>query len=118
MNSPVWSFRNWQRLQRCWLEVGPFSLLTSEAGLDVRLDVLEQSGPVVGRGDFHVGFEVCVMASKDAVVGLTQGLFLILLWQEQCCPRVFVICQSDPEYVILVVEGSFYQIGKRIGLSS
>ncbi len=106
MNPPVWSFRNWQRLQRGWLEVGPFSLLTSEAGLDVRFDVLEQSGPVVGRGDFHIGFEVSVVASEDTIVGLT------LLGEEQCRPGVLVICQSDPEYVILVVEGSFYQIGK------
>ncbi len=81
-------------------------------------DVLEQSGPVVGRGNFHIGFEVGVVTSEDAVVGLTQGLFLVLLGQEQSRPRVLVICQSDPEYVILVVEGSFYQSGKCIGLSS
>ncbi len=118
MNSPVWSFQDWQRLQQCWLEVGPFSLLTSEAGLDVRFDVLEQSRPVVGRGDLHVGFEVRVMASEDAVVGLTQGLFRILLGQKQCCPWVFVVCQSDPEYVILVVKCSLYEICKRVGLSS
>ncbi len=87
-------------------------MLTSEAGLDVRFDVLEQSGPVVGRGDFHIDFEVSVVTSEDTVVGLTQGLFLVLLGQEQGRPRVLVICQSDPEYVILVVEGSFYQIGE------
>ena len=58
-------------LQRRWLEVGPFSLLTSEAGLDVCFDVFEQSGPVVGRGNFHIGFEVGIVTSEDAVVGLT-----------------------------------------------
>ncbi len=78
----------------------------------MRFDILEQPGPVVGRGDFHIGFEVSVVASEDTIVGLTQGLFLILLGQEQGCLGVLVICQSDPEYVILVVEGSFYQIGK------
>ena len=52
------------------------------------------------------------MASEDAIVGLTQGLFLVLLGQEQSRPGVLVIRQSDPEYVILVVEGSFYQISE------
>ena len=118
MNSPVWSFWNWQRLQRRWLEVGPFSLLTSEAGLDVCFDVFEQSGPVVGRRDLHVGFEVSVMTSEDAIVGFAQGLFLVLLGQEQSRSGVLVVCQSYPEYVVFVVEGSFYQIGKRIGFSS
>ncbi len=78
----------------------------------MRFDVLEQSGPVVGPGDFHVCFEVRIVASEDAVVGFTQGLFLILLGQEQGCPWVFVICQSDPEYVILVVKFSLYEVSK------
>ena len=71
MNPPVWSFWNWQRLQWRWLEVGPFSLLTGEAGLDVGLDVLEQSGPVVGLRYLHVGFEVSIMTSENAIMGLT-----------------------------------------------
>ncbi len=75
-------------------------------------DVFEQSGPVVGRGDFHVGFKVRVVTSEDTVVGLAQGLFLVLLGQEQGRSGVLVVCQSDPEYVVFVVEGSFYQIGK------
>ncbi len=78
----------------------------------MRLDVLEQSGPVVGRGNFHVGFEVSVMTSEDAIVSLAQGLFLVLLGQEQCRPGVLVVCQPDPEDVVFVVESSFYQIGK------
>ncbi len=63
-------------------------MLTSEAGLDVCLDILEQCGPVVGQRDFHVGFEVSVMTSEDAVVGLAQGLLLVFLGQEQFCPGV------------------------------
>ncbi len=110
MNSPVWSFWNWQRLQRRWLEVGPFSLLTGEAGLDMCFDIFEQSGPVVGRRDLHVGFEVSIMTSENAIVGLAQGLLLVLLGQEQCHPRVLVVRQPDPEDVVLVVECSFYQI--------
>ena len=86
-------------------------MLTSEAGLDVGLDVLEQSGPVVGRRDFHVGFEVSIMTSENAIVGLAQGLLLVLLGQEQCRPGVLVVCQPDPEDVVLVVESPFYQIG-------
>ena len=76
------------------------------------LDVLEQSGPVVGRRDFHVGFEVSVVTSKDTIVGLAQGLFLVLLGQEQGRSGVLVVCQSDPEDVVVVVESSLYQIGK------
>ena len=75
-------------------------------------DVLKQSGPVVGRGDFHVSFEVSVVTSEDTIVGLAQGLFLVLLGQEQCHPGVLVVCLPDPEDVVFVVEGSFYQIGK------
>jgi hypothetical protein len=56
------------------------------------LDVLEQSGPVVGRRDFHVGFEVSVMTSEDAIVGLAQGLLPVFLGQEQCRPGVLVVC--------------------------
>ncbi len=52
------------------------------------------------------------MTSEDTIVGLAQGLFLVLLGQKQSRPGVLVICQSDPEYVIFVVEGSFYQISK------
>jgi hypothetical protein len=110
MNSPVWSFWNWQRLQRRWLEVGPFSLLTSEARLDMCFDVFEQSGPVVGRRYFHVGFEVSVVTSENAIVGLAQGLLLSLLGQEQCRPGVLVVCQPDPKDVVFVEEHSFYHI--------
>ncbi len=74
----------------------------------MRFDVLEQSGPVVGQGDFHVGFEVSVVTSEDTIVGLAQGLFLVLLGQEQGRSGVLVVCQSDPEYVVFVVESSFY----------
>ncbi len=50
------------------------------------------------------------MASENAVMGLTQGLFLILLGQEQSRPGIFVVVQPDPEDVILIVEGPFHQI--------
>ncbi len=74
------------------------------------LEVLEQSGPVVGRRDFHIGFEASVMTSENAIVGLAQGLLLVLLGQEQSRPGVLVVGQPDPEDVILVVESSLYQI--------
>ncbi len=76
----------------------------------MRFDVLEQSGPVVGRRDFHVGFEVSIMTSENAIVSLAQGLFLILLGQEQSRPGIFVVVQLDPEDVILIVEGPLHQI--------
>ncbi len=85
-------------------------MLTSEAGLDVGRDVLEQSGPVIGRRDFHIGFEVRIMISENAIVGLAQGLLLLLLGQEQSHPGVLVVGQPDPEDVVLVVESPFYQI--------
>jgi hypothetical protein len=86
--------------------------VTSETGLDVCFDVFEQSGPVVRRRDFHVVFKVCVVTSENAVVGLAQGLFLVLLGQEQGRSGVLVVCQSDPEDVVFVVESYSYQIGK------
>ena len=52
------------------------------------------------------------MSSENAIVGLAQGLLLVLLGQEQCHPGVLVVCQLDPEDVVLVVESSFYQIGQ------
>ena len=73
-------------------------------------DVLEQSGPVVGRRDFHIGFEAGIMTSENTIVGFAQGLLLVLLGQEQSCPGVLVVGQPDPEDVILVVESSLYQI--------
>ncbi len=72
------------------------------------LDVLEQSGPVVGRRDFHVCFEVSIVTSENAIVGLAQALLLVLLGQEQSRPGVLVVGQPDPEDVVLVVEGPFY----------
>ena len=74
------------------------------------LNILEQSGPVVGRRDFYVGFEVGIMSSENAIVSLAQGFLLILLGQEQRRPRVLVVGQPDPEDVVLVVESSFHQI--------
>ena len=74
------------------------------------LNILEQSGPVVGRRDFYVGFEVGIMSSENAIVGLAQGLFLVLFGQEQRRPGVFVVSQPDQEDVVLVVESSFQQI--------
>ncbi len=50
------------------------------------------------------------MTSKNAIVGFAQGLLLVLLGQEQGCPGVLVVGQSDPEDVILVVESSLYQV--------
>ena len=118
MNPPVWSFRNWWRLQRCWLKVGPFSLLTGEAGLDVGLDILEQSGPVVRGGDLHISLEASVVASENAIMRFAQRFLLVLLGQEQSRPGVFVVGQTDPEDVILVVEGPFYQVIQVVGFSS
>jgi len=46
-------------------------LLTGEAGLDVVLDILEQAGPVIGCRYLHLGFEVSLMTSENAIVGLT-----------------------------------------------
>ncbi len=97
-------------MQRRRFEVRSFSLLTREAGLDVGLDILEQSGPIVGGRDFYVGFEAGVMASENAIMGLAQGLLLVLFGQEQSRPGVLVVGQSDPEDVILVVESPFHQI--------
>ena len=74
------------------------------------LNILEQSGPVVGRRDFHVGFEVGIMSSENAIVSLALGFLLILLGQEQRRPRVLVVGQPDLEDVVLVVESSFHQI--------
>ncbi len=50
------------------------------------------------------------MSSKNAIVGLAQGFFLVFLGQEQNRPGVFVVGQPDPEDVVLVVESSFHQI--------
>ncbi len=52
------------------------------------------------------------MASENAIVGLAQGLLLVLLGQEQRRPGVLVVCQPDPEDVVLVVKSLFYQIGQ------
>ncbi len=59
-------------------KVRSFSLLTREAGLDVGLNILEQSGPVVWWRDFHIGFEAGIMTSENTIVGLAQGLLLVL----------------------------------------
>ncbi len=52
------------------------------------------------------------MTSEDAIMGLAQGLFLVLLGLEQGRSGVLVVCQSDPEDVVFVMESSFDQIGK------
>ena len=57
------------------------------------------------------------MTSENAIVGLAQGFLLILLGQEQHRPRVLVVGQPDPEDVILVVEGPFYQVIQVVGFS-
>ncbi len=50
------------------------------------------------------------MTSENAIVGLAQGLLLVLLGQEQSRPGLLVVGQPDPEDVVLVVESPFYQI--------
>ncbi len=47
------------------------------------------------------------MTSENAIVGLAQGLLLVLLGQEQCRPGVLVVCQPDPENVVLVWKVRF-----------
>ncbi len=42
------------------------------------LTSLNNPGQKYDGRDFHVGFQVCVVAAKDAVVGIAEGLFLIL----------------------------------------
>jgi hypothetical protein len=44
------------------------------------LDVLIDARPVIGRGDFNVGFQCRIMTAKDAVVGikvLSFGIFVV-----------------------------------------
>ena len=50
------------------------------------------------------------MTSENAIMGLTQGLLLVLFGQEQSRPGVLVVVQPDLEDVILVVESPFHQI--------
>jgi hypothetical protein len=61
----------------CRFGAGWFSLLAGEAGLDVHLDILTESWPVIRGGYFHVGFQVCVVAAEDAVVSFAKVFFLI-----------------------------------------
>ena len=58
------------------------------------------------------------MTSENAIVGFAQGLLLVLFGQEQGRPGVFVVGQTDPEDVILGVEGPFYQVIQVVGFSS
>ncbi len=80
MNPTVRSFRNWEWLQWHWLQNGLLLLLTCEAGLYMVFDVLKKSGPVVGGGNLHVGFQIGVMAAEDAVVSFAESFFTVFLW--------------------------------------
>jgi hypothetical protein len=52
--------------------------------------VLEDSGPVVGRHDFDVGF--------------AKGFFLIFCWQQKCRSGIIVVSELDPENALLIVK--------------
>jgi hypothetical protein len=80
VDPPVWLFRNWQLLQWRWLQIGLLSLLTSEAGLDMFFDIFEKSGLVEGGGNLHVGLQVGVVATENAVVSFAEGFFPVFLW--------------------------------------
>ena len=82
------------------------------------LDILEQSGPVVRGRDLHISLEASVVTSENAIMSFAQCFLLVLLGQEQSRPGVFVVGQTDPEDVILVVEGPFYQVIQVVGFSS
>ncbi len=59
--------------------------------------------PEVGGGDFNVHL---LCGSEDAVLSLTHGLLPVFFWQVLDSPWIDKICQSDPDNLVVILEGS------------
>jgi hypothetical protein len=80
MNLEVGKFWNWKWCQRCSFVGGFFSLLASMAVSLVSIDVLPHLQPEIRSRDLQVRFVCSIVASKEAVVSLAQGLFPVPGW--------------------------------------